>query len=148
MLRWAGAEDRRMRAMLALFLMVMPGCDDTLFGVPIGGGDGPVEPVYEVGYAGVQEMWSDHCQACHPAVNPFVLDDLVADIQAGDERYIVAGDPGASMFWRLISGTRVEGDPRTMPDGSPVGLRAPDREHVRLWILEGAPISRGDGGEE
>lgn len=135
------------RAWVIIGALAALGCDDTLFGVPRGGGDGPVEPVYEVSAAGVEEMWADHCQVCHPAVNPFQLDDLFADAAAGEGRYVVAGEPENSLFWRLISGTRVDDDPRTMPDGTPTGLRPPEREHVRLWILDGAPVDADtDGG--
>jgi len=132
---------------LVLASALVAGCDDTLFGVPIGGDGGPVEPAYEVSFRGVEDMWAAHCQACHPAVNAFVLDDVVADVAAGGGAYLQPGDPGASMFWRLIAAERIDGDPRVMPDGTPTGLRPAEREHVRLWILDGAPIVDQDGSD-
>jgi hypothetical protein len=122
------------------------GCDDTLFGVPIGGDDSGVIPTYDVSFEGVEAMWAAECHHCHPAVDPFDLDMLVEDIQAGTGQFIVPGDPSASMFWRLIAGERLDGDPLTMPMGTP-GLRPADREHVRLWILDGAPVPTSEGGE-
>lgn len=135
-------------AALLVAAALMAGCDNTLFGVPIGGDGGPVEPAYEVSFAGVEAMWVDHCQVCHPAVNAFVLDDMIDDVNAGGGAYLVPGDPSASMFWRLIAAERIDGDPRVMPDGTPTGLRPPEREHVRLWILDGAPLVDVNGSGE
>lgn len=140
--RWVGGLA------LAVPLAVLGGCDDTLYGVPIGGEGGVVEPEYDVSFAGVEAMWVDHCQVCHPAVNEFDLGQVVADIEQETGMYVVPGDPEASMLWRLISGTRLDDDPRTMPDGSPTGLRPVEREHVRLWILDGAPVADETSDEE
>ena len=143
-----------MRAIWILVWLGASGCDNTLFGVPIGGEQGPVDPEYQVSFAGVQAMWEDHCQVCHPTVDPFVMDDLVEDLEAETGIYIVPGSPEDSMYWRLISATRIDGDPRVMPDGTPTGLRPAEREHVRLWILDGAPLDEahdsgtGEGSDE
>ena len=133
-----------MRLWVAGALLALAGCDNTLFGVPIGGDDAAVEPEYEVSFAGVEAMWVDHCQVCHPTVDPFVIDDLIDDVDQETGRYIVPGDPEDSMFWRLISASRIDGDPRTMPDGAPSGLRPAEREHVRRWILDGAPLDEAE----
>ena len=42
--------------MLAVGGGLLAGCDDTLFGVPIGGG--PVEPEYSVDWAGIEDMFA------------------------------------------------------------------------------------------
>lgn len=130
---------------LALTLGVgAAGCDDTLFGVGRGG-DGIVEPVYTSDWQGVEDMFQASCEDCHPGVHPFVLADVEADLQSGDGEYIVPGDPAASLFYRLISGERIDGDPTAMPQGT-TGLPADEHEHVRLWILDGAPLP-GDTDE-
>lgn len=135
----------RQMVVLAMTLCVgAAGCDDTLFGVGRGG-DGIVEPVYTSDWEGVEDMFAASCQHCHPGVHPFVLADVEADLASSAGEYIVAGDPEASLFYRLISGERRDGDPTAMPQGT-TGLPADEYEHVRLWILDGAPLP-GDTDE-
>lgn len=137
-----------MRSMLGVAILIgLVACDNTLFGVPIGGDGGAVELEYEVSFAGVEAMWVDHCQVCHPAVDPFALEILVEDLEQESGSYVVPGDPEGSLLWRLISATRLDGDPRTMPDGAPTGLRPSEREHVRLWIIDGAPLDEAQGSD-
>jgi hypothetical protein len=124
--------------MLAVGSGLLAGCDDTLFGVPIGGG--PVEPEYSVDWAGIEDMFADHCAACHPGTNAWVLADLEADIQDDAGVYVVAGDAQGSQLWRMISNTRQDTDQPVMPLGS-AGLLPAAREHVRLWIEAGAPLA-------
>ena len=128
---------RRVWMGLVVGVGLLAGCDDTLFGVPVGGGPG--EPEYTSDWQGVEDMFADHCSDCHPGLNPWVLANLEADIRDGTEEFVVAGDAEASQLWRIISETRQEGDVPAMPLGLPP-LRSSQRIHVQEWIDAGAPL--------
>ena len=52
---------------------------------------------YEPTWDGVQELFEDHCDSCHPATNGL-------DLRAGIDAYVVPGDSAASDLWISVSG--------------------------------------------
>jgi hypothetical protein len=123
-----------------LGLLLVAACDDTLFGPPFEEGEGAT---YTADWAGVEEMFGDHCASCHPALNAFALGPLESDVRDGAEKYVVPGDLEASWLWRKVSNTVGDGDGGVMPPGSQ-GLSVADREGLRMWIEGGALLP--DGG--
>lgn len=91
---------------------------------------------YSSDWDGVQQMFTDHCDVCHPSQNGFDLRMRISeDVADGTEFYIVPGDPSASRLWNLITPSDVG---FSMP---PAGhLPADQTAHVAEWIQAGAPI--------
>jgi uncharacterized membrane protein len=102
------------------------------------GGDGESTPTADTGattapagytadWDGVQNLFADHCDSCHPATNGI---DLRADI----DTYVVPGDPDASRLWESLQAQSIS----TM---MPPSGKLPDEDiaHVEAWILAGAP---------
>jgi hypothetical protein len=88
-------------------------------------GDTPVE--YEASWEGVQQLFVDHCDSCHPATNS-------VDLRANIDTYVIAGNPESSRLWEALIGVSLS----TMmpPSGRlPAETIAP----VEAWILAGAP---------
>lgn len=83
--------------------------------------------VYAPTWDGVQELFADHCDSCHPTTNGI-------DLRASIDTYVVPNDPDAS---RLMTALRAESISTMMP---PSG-RLPDVQvtTVEEWILQGAP---------
>ena len=82
---------------------------------------------YEAAWAGVQAMFADHCDSCHPTTNGY-------DLRAQIDDYIVPGDPDASYLMDALRGVSIS---VMMP---PYGrLPAESIAHVEQWILDGAP---------
>lgn len=133
----------RVKCAVVVGLGLLAGCDDTLFGVPVGDGPVDVVPEYDDNWDGVQAMFDDHCADCHPSLNPWVLADVEADLADESGVYVVPGDHEASQLWRMISNTRIDGDAPVMPLGS-AGLLPAEREHVKRWIDDGARLPGGD----
>lgn len=118
-----------MRA-LALFPLLLWGCDDHLFPRP-GGGE------YTPDWAGTQQLMADHCQECHPSIlPPDIPSDIEADILDGTGRWIVPGDPRASELYLVMVDQSLVGT-SAMPSG---GEQLPEQntEAVREWIRNGA----------
>ena len=82
---------------------------------------------YTADWAGVQAMFEDHCDVCHPSQNGI---DLRTDIDA----YVVAGSPEDSSLWEALQAQSIS----TMmpPSGK---LSDEELAHVEAWILAGAP---------
>lgn len=120
------------RVLAMLSLLVLGGCDDTVFATRGLG--------YEPTWLGMQVFMNDHCVECHPSVtDPDWPEDLEADVLDGTELYVVPGIPEESLLWRIVSEeARREGDPPLMPLGR--RLTPPEVEHVRVWIEDGAPL--------
>jgi len=110
-----------------MFVLLMLAC----------GGDGESTPTADTGsdtapagytedWAGVQQMFEDHCDSCHPATNNI---DLRADI----DTYVVPGDPESSRLWEALQAQSIS----TM---MPPSGKLPDEDiaHVEAWILAGA----------
>jgi hypothetical protein len=118
-------------------LGLLAGCDDTVFGPP----GGPAAGTYSGDLEGVRQMFDERCAECHPGVHPFVLEDVIAELEddVADPAYVVPGDPGASYLWRKVSGQLDPEDPGT-PMPPPGGLGPAEREGLLLWIADGAPL--------
>jgi hypothetical protein len=91
---------------------------------------------YEANWAGVQALFADHCDSCHPATNGVDLHVSVPDdVASGAGELVVSGDPEASALWRAVGGSSLS---EMMPTS---GRLAPQTvEHVRIWIQSGASI--------
>jgi hypothetical protein len=130
------------RSLLALALLVLPvtACDDTVFE---GGEGAPVEGVE--GIEGVLAIADTHCLGCHSAASALGGLDLETDLHSavvgvtGDYGIPIV-DPGnldTSMFY--VKTTAQQGSDGTdMPPGTG-GLSAPENEIIANWILDGAP---------
>ena len=87
-------------------------------------------------WAGVEALFVEHCDQCHPATTGLDLHDAVAeDVRDGSGRYVVAGDPDASLLWDAVGGSSLT---NMMP---PSGRLSPaEVDHVEAWITAGAPL--------
>ena len=101
------------------------------------GGDGESTPTADTGsdatpaaytedWDGVQKLFEDHSDSCHPATTSI---DLRADI----DTYVVPGDPENSRLWEALQAQSIS----TM---MPPSGKLPDESiaHVEAWILAGA----------
>ena len=92
-------------------------------------------PTYEATWAGVQQMFNDSCDRCHPAVQGIDLHTAIPeDIANGTGTYVVAGDADSSLLWELIGTPTLNFMPQ---DGA---LPAESVEHVKEWINNGAMV--------
>jgi hypothetical protein len=113
-------------------LAALAACDDTLFGPDPGPPD-----VYDPTCAGVAALVEDHCAECHSGGVLVLPDAIFADAESGAGDLVVAGDPAASLLWRVLVGELDDGDLAAMPLGR--GLLPLDSvDHVRVWIEAGA----------
>ena len=78
-------------------LLVIVGCDDHIF--PSG-----AESEYTEDLAGVELLFEQHCEACHPSLNAFDLSVMEADIQNNTGTYVVPFDASSSQFWQRLVG--------------------------------------------
>ncbi len=114
-----------------MLLTVLLACagDSTSKDTAAGTGDtGSVAaPTYEASWDGVQAMFAEHCDSCHPTTNGI-------DLRASIDTYVVPGDLEASDLWDAVGGTSIS----TM---MPPSGRLPSESvaHVEDWILAGAP---------
>ncbi len=115
-------------------VLAASGCDDHVF-PNVGGGD---ETAYTPTFEGFEGFFGDHCEGCHPSLNAWDVDQTVADINSGAGRFVVPGDPDASLLWRVIT----DADDRValMPLGNAQPLDASVTGHIRQWILDGASL--------
>jgi len=129
----------RIGAVLAVAAL-LGACDDTQFKSSGGGGGGEYEP----DFVSVIAIYHAHCAECHPALwADFDAGLLEADIENGDEEWVVPGDRDASELY-----IRMSGGTETMSVMPPTGALPPDTvEAVGTWIDDGAPLLQ-DGGEE
>jgi hypothetical protein len=104
-------------------LLAMTGCDDTMFGLPVGGltsgDDTGCENTYPSTFDGVVALYDAECSFCHEggaAAPDFDADDLQEDAESAAGRFFVAGDSLNSDFYRRIA--EIDGT-YPMPPGSP-----------------------------
>jgi predicted CxxxxCH...CXXCH cytochrome family protein len=125
----------------AALLLILAGCDDTIF--PNGGGT-IVTP--EEGWCGVRSVIDASCTSCHGGSSPLGSLDLSGDAwtalvgvaSAGTPAWtlVVAGDPDNSLFYQKMAGTQPADGGGVMP---PTGaLSAETLDVVRQWITDGA----------
>ncbi|MCA9491322.1 MAG: hypothetical protein KC621_15430 [Myxococcales bacterium] len=89
---------------------------------------------YEATWAGMERLFEDHCDVCHPSQAGFNLHVAIpADIANATGRYVVPGDAQASSLWRSVSDQGVD-----MPLGGLLPLETVDP--VRVWIEAGAVV--------
>ncbi len=123
--------------MLALLLLQLFGCDDTVFPVP--------EAPTGDGWCGVQALLTGECVTCHSARSALGGLDLETDpsvvleaTSASGEPYVVPGDAAASFLYRKLSGDLQGGEGTVMPpSGSPP---AEVLDMVAAWIDGGASM--------
>lgn len=95
----------------------------------------PTLPTYEPTWAGVQELFVDHCDRCHPAMQYIDLHEAVPyDVEA--YQYLVKpGDPDHSVLWQVVSAPIAS--QLAMPyDTGLLPLAVVDP--IRVWIENGA----------
>ena len=112
-----------------------------MFGVcgssPPGGEDsGAIGVDMQPTWAGVQALFSVHCDTCHDGSNQFELRAAIEDdLEQATELLVIPGDLEGSMLWDALAGTTLT---RMMP---PSGRLAGDEvQHVADWILTGAEM--------
>jgi len=126
-----------------LLLLILPACDDTLFGA--------TGKVYDPTWEGVQEMFDDQCTvACHNEGWGYDLvlpDGVQQDVSFGSGAFVVAGSAEDSPLWWALNGS--DGQDLMPPTGM---LPAESIEHVKEWIDDGAGLvaeeEQDTGGEQ
>jgi hypothetical protein len=118
-------------------LLLMAGCDDTIFGA----GDGEVSGT---GYAAVVQVFDQNCaNGCHAASSAFGGLDLETDpcaaivgVQAAgyDAVLVAPGDSAGSVLWNKMADTGAYG--AVMPSSGVLDQELVDL--VAAWIDEGA----------
>ncbi|MEQ1501023.1 MAG: hypothetical protein ABMB14_02280 [Myxococcota bacterium] len=96
------------------------------------------EPVtYEPTWAGMEALFVDHCDRCHPAQQGIDLHTAIpADVATttGARLYLVPGDPDNSLIWLEVSGQYTT----QMPYDGLLPIETVDP--MRVWIEAGAPV--------
>ena len=87
-------------------------------------------------WAGVQTLFSSHCDTCHDGSNQFELRTAIEeDLEQETGLLVVPGDPEGSVLWDAVAGTTLS---RMMP---PSGrLSEVEVQHVSGWIEAGARV--------
>lgn len=99
----------------------------------------PIYGPYEPTWAGVEQMFVDHCDRCHPSVAGFSLHDAVyADVYNGNLYFVVPGSANTSFLNNSIDGSLLPG--WIMPQDRETPLPASETAHVAAWINAGAPL--------
>ena len=123
-------------------LAVVPAdTDDGLVDTDPTDSKGPkTELKYTADWDGVLNLLDDRCSGCHAGpVNDVKFPELFeADLASLEGRYIVPFDPEGSTLWRVLADELEPGDYAAMP-WVPGPLKERFVDHVRLWILDGAP---------
>jgi hypothetical protein len=92
---------------------------------------------YPATWAGVDQMFSDHCDSCHPALQGVNLHEAIYDdVLNGGLYYVIPGDAAASWLYQVL----IWDDPLKMPMYASQPLPASEIDHVRVWIDAGAPL--------
>lgn len=98
-----------------------------------------VPEAYEPTWAGMERLFVDHCDRCHPAQNGVDLHtDLANHTTTPVTTYlpwVTPGDPDQSWMWVLVSG---QAGIQMMPDDGLLPLETVDP--MRVWIEDGAPF--------
>lgn len=107
-------------------------------GCPAPDGVGPTttpEPEgYPATWAGMEQLFTDNCDRCHPAQQGLDLHTGIPEDIAGDQLFVVPGDSENSLMWLQVSGQTTLNMPL---DGTlDLGVVAPMQE----WIDAGAVV--------
>jgi len=111
---------------------------------------------YTPDWDGVVAMADDSCVSCHvdggtALAMPFPV-AIQMDLDRGTGDLVVPYDPEGSAYWRVLIGELGPDDIGNMPLDLPL-LPLNEVDHIRLWILDGAPFPPlprdldGDGHE-
>ncbi|MBA2319875.1 MAG: hypothetical protein H0V89_01860 [Deltaproteobacteria bacterium] len=99
----------------------------------------PIFGPYEPTWAGVEQMFVDHCDSCHPAQQGIDLHVAIHDDVANDVKYyVVPGNSAASFLNKAISGAMLP--LFLMPYNRTEPLPGSEIDHVAAWIDAGAPL--------
>lgn len=91
-------------------------------------------PTYPATWEGVQQLFAENCNSCHPSQNQIDLVLLVEEDLAGGQFYVIPGNAADSYLWQVVSGGTIT----PMP---PTGLLDPAVvEPIRGWIDAGASL--------
>jgi len=125
---------------LPLFLLI--GCDDTIFGKPIGD-TGSSAPIENPTYNDVQAIFNAHCTSCHSGAVPASSLDLtvgasalvgISSTEDPATLLVQTGNADASYLYQKLIGTQATGN--TMPIGG--SLSDADIGTIYNWIMGGA----------
>lgn len=126
-----------------LFIVLLIGCVDPIYGVPLDGSAGSSSD--ETGWCQVQEIFQGHCLSCHGSAALGGLDlstdphaATVGQAAATDSSLVlvVPGDPQASFLYRKAAGLQGADQGTAMPP--PSGLPAAELAALEAWIADGA----------
>jgi hypothetical protein len=117
------------------------GCNGAETTTPTGEtGQATTPDVYEPTWAGVQQLFVDHCDRCHPSQQYVDLHEAVpADIlDTSYDYFVIAGDPDGSKLYRLLTNPQVPTESPMPFDTDPLPLETSDA--IRVWIENGAVL--------
>lgn len=103
--------------------------------------DTAVDPpeAYEPTWTGMERLFADHCDRCHPAQNGIDLHaeaiDHTTTPTPGYLPWITPGEPDESWMWLMVSG---QAGLSRMPSDGLLPLETVDP--MRVWIENGAPF--------
>lgn len=121
----------------AILFLATLGCNGDKTGESGGTGD-TGGPAYDATWTGVQELFVDHCDRCHPSMQYVDLHvDIAADVTSAAGYYVVPGDPDNSVLWQLVSA------PSPFQSAMPYDtglLPLATVDPIREWIAAGAPL--------
>jgi hypothetical protein len=121
------------RAMLVLAVI---GCNGDKTSESGDTGDTTTPAGYAPTWDGVQQLFVDNCDRCHPSLQYVDLHvDVAADIESGGGLYVVPGDPDNSLLWQLVS------NPSPFQSAMPYDtgvLPLETVDPIREWIANGA----------
>ena len=100
---------------------------------PTGETGTPPPDVYEPTWTGVQQLFVEHCDACHPAEQGLDLHTELQYPSTSGYNYVVPGDPENSLLWAAVTYEYLS--PRMPPQGQ---LPAETIQAIYDWILAGA----------
>jgi hypothetical protein len=97
---------------------------------------GPYDPTW----AGMEQMFVDHCDRCHPSQQGVDLHIVIPeDVTTGAQAYVVCGDSASSFLYQAITG-QITAPPFLMPYDRTEPLPASETAHVAVWIDAGCPL--------
>ena len=124
----------------ALVVILVAGCDDTIFGKEATG----ELDVSGQDWCAVQEIFAAECTSCHGATPPNLEGDAAYDnllnvessMYAG-QVFVIPGDPTGAFLYQKVTATKGDNG-GAMPLGAPDGLSEETASVVHDWILAGA----------
>jgi hypothetical protein len=93
--------------------------------------------IYDPTWQGVQDLFVDHCDRCHPSVQYL---DLRTEIPLDIAKYqylVKPGDPDGSVLWQVVSAPNASQIPMPFDSGL---LPLVTVDAIRQWIADGASL--------